>query len=125
MVLADMPQFLLDANISIETAEFLRSDGYTVTTVAEVGLGRADDSLIASFAQEHAYILITFDLDFGYIFHSTNSHSMGIIILRLENQTVESVNPILQRLLSSEIFDNKRNQESLIVVSEMRLRIHH
>lgn len=58
-------RFLLDANISPETANFLRSHGFDVKSLLEDGLGDLDDDEVANIASKEKRILITFDLDFG------------------------------------------------------------
>ena len=46
-------------------------------------------------------MIVTLDLDFGYLYRILSPHKVGIIILRLTNQTVESVNTALGRLHAS------------------------
>ncbi|PIU14723.1 hypothetical protein COT20_02480 [bacterium (Candidatus Gribaldobacteria) CG08_land_8_20_14_0_20_39_15] len=62
-----MLRFLLNANISHETAEFLNSLGCDAKTATQLGLGSADDSKIVNKAIREKRILVTFDLDFGFI----------------------------------------------------------
>jgi len=64
-----MLKFLLNANISYETAKFLQSKGYEAKTVAQFGLGKAEDAKIVEKAIKEKRIIITFDLDFGEIFY--------------------------------------------------------
>lgn len=118
-----MLRFLLDANLSHETAKYLSTLGYEAKTVAHLHLERADDETIVEYAAEHGYILVTLDLDFGYLFRILSPHQVGIIILRLENQTVESVNSALHRLLTTGALDDVKNQKALIVVDEITIRI--
>ena len=119
-----MPRFLLDANLSILTAQYIRQLGHEVITTEELGLATADDKRIVSFAAENNYILITFDLDFGYLFHFFIEQQVGIIVLRLRDQTVESANLAVRRLLKSGTLDQLENTQALIVVDETTIRIH-
>lgn len=118
-----MPKFLLDANLSPETAIFMSGLGYDAKRVYDIGLGSADDETIAQYATTHNLMIVTFDLDFGHLFKLLAPHEVGIIILRLENQTVESVNAAVQRLLASNLFKEPENERALIIVEEATIRV--
>ena len=66
--------------------------------------------------------MITFDLDFGELYHLLHRGEFGVIILRLEDQTVESVNRVLDRFFSSDLTDLDL-EHSLVVLDEDRVRI--
>ncbi len=118
-----MLKFLLDENCSHETAAYLRAFGYDATTAFEEGLKRTDDEVIVQYAITHGCIIVTFDLDFGYLFRMLSPHTLGIIVLRLENQTIASANAALGRLLKGKILDEEENQTALIVVDESTIRV--
>lgn len=118
-----MPKFLLDANLSPETVVFMRDLGYDTKRVHAIGLGNADDVTIVEYAETHNLIIITFDLDFGHLFSLLSPHKVGIIILRLENQTIESTNTAIQRLLNSNVFNEPGNETALIIVEETTIRV--
>jgi len=83
-----MLKFLLNANISYETADFLNSLGHRAKTVAQFGLGKAEDEKIVEKAIEEERIIITFDLDFGEIFYFSTKEKFGVVILRLKESNV-------------------------------------
>jgi predicted nuclease of predicted toxin-antitoxin system len=118
-----MLRFLLDANISHETAEFLESLGYEAKTVAQFGLEKAEDPKIVEKAIKEKMILVTFDLDFGEIFYFSAKEKIWIIVLRIRDQTVESVNKTLNWLLQSKILEKKESQNTLMIIEEGRIRI--
>ena len=118
-----MVRFLLDANLSHVTEKYLQTLGYEAITVAHLHLESADDETIVEYASEHGYILVTLDLDFGYLFRILSPHQVGIVILRLENQTIESVNSALRRLLDTHVLEDIKNQKALIVVDEATIRV--
>lgn len=118
-----MLKFLLNANISHETAELLNSMGYDAKTVAQFGLEESDDIKIAEKAIQERRILITLDLDFGEIFYFSSKRNIWVIILRLRDQTVESVNKNLKRLLDSKVLEKREFRNSLIIVEEGRIRV--
>lgn len=49
---------------------------------------------------------------------------VGIIILRLRDQTVESVNEILERFLRRKIIEKQKLEKSLIVIDEAEFRVY-
>ncbi len=54
-----MPRFLLDANLSPETAEYLRSLGYQAESIQEQGLGNlTDEQIVQKAVNEEGYKLI-------------------------------------------------------------------
>lgn len=118
-----MPKFLLDANLSPETVSFMRDLGHDAKRVHEIGLGDADDVTIVEYAAAHNLVIITFDLDFGHLFRLLTPHHVGIVILRLENQTVESVNTAIKRLLGGNVFKDPSNETALILVEETTIRV--
>lgn len=103
-----MAKFLLDANLSHETAKFLRHLGFDVQSVSEEGLGGILNVQVARLAYTRKRVLITFDLDFGEMYHFGKFRG-GVIILRLRDQTVESVNKILASFLKSKVLERERN----------------
>lgn len=118
-----MLKFLLNGNLSIETKYFLEELGYSVKTIAEFGLRNAEDIEIIQFAQKNNYIIITFDLDFGEIYYFANPSKIGIIVLKLGDQTIESVDEALQILLNSKVLAKRSNQNSLIIFDGKKIRI--
>lgn len=117
-----MPKFLLDANLSRETEAFLQSLGYEAKTVAQFGLNYAKDAEIVKFAQKHGYIIVTLDIDFGEIYYFFSQPEIGIVILKLKDQTIESVNKAMRILSKAGIF-KKRFQKSLIIFDGEKIRI--
>jgi len=89
-------RFLLDENLSPETAAFLAQRfGFDVAMVGTASLRGASDAQVVAIAQREDRVLITLDLDLGEIYHGQKRGQFGVIVLRLGDQTPESV----QRLL--------------------------
>lgn len=118
-----MPKFLLDENLSHETAEFLNSLGYDTKTIAQFRLDGANDDKIAEKAAATNRILITLDVDFGEMYYLGIQKNLGVVVLRLRNQTVESANSALKTFLDSQVLKKKENYSALIVVEEGKIRI--
>lgn len=117
-----MIKFLLDANLSPETSVFLRSLNFGVKSILEEGLGQISDEAVIKLAKKEKRIIVTHDLDFGEIYHFKEEGKIGILVLRLKSQTVESTNKVLGKFLQSELVKKKKLEKSLIILSESSYR---
>lgn len=117
-----MIKFLLDANLSPETAAFLNKLGFNTKSITKEKLGYLDDEEIVEIAKKEDRIIVTFDLDFGEIYHEREIGKVGVIVLRLDNQTVENVNLVLRKFIDE--YKRKINDGSsqLIVVKKNSIR---
>ena len=116
-------RFLLDANLLPETAAYLRATfGFDVVDLLTLGQSHLTDREIVAMAKRESRVVITFDLDFGKIYHRWERGQIGAMVLRLEDQTVESVNLVLGRFFAN-VATTVSLERSLIVVDESRVRI--
>ena len=116
--------FLADENISPETAAHLETLGYPCHSLRRDGPWQLSDREIVSLAKRQRYIILTHDLDFGEIYYFAETGQVGILVLRLRQQTVEVVNHVLQRFLQSGALNEERLQQSLVILSETTYRVH-
>lgn len=119
-----MIKFLLDANLSPETAEFLRNLNYDSKSILEENLGQISDEKVIKFAKKEKRIIITHDLDFGEIYHFREEGKIGILVLRLKDQTIKSTNKILEKFLKEKILEKQKLEKSLVVLNETSCRIY-
>ncbi len=116
-----MTRLLLDANLSPETRRYLVSVlELDVVDLLSLGLGHLSDPEVADLAIQERRVVVTFDLDFGEIFQQRDQ--LGAIILRLADQTVESVNRTLERFFQTSA-PGMSLERSLIIVREQRVRV--
>jgi predicted nuclease of predicted toxin-antitoxin system len=87
-------RFLIDANLPRSLAERLRNLGHEVADVRDIGLGRAEDAVIADRARQDAAAIVTRDADFGDIRNYPPVDYAGIPVVDLPNDA--HVNVILQ-----------------------------
>jgi len=117
-----MLKLLLNANLSHETASFLRDLGFDALCLLEEGLGAITDEEVVELAKKENRIIITFDLDFGQLYHFREEGKIGVVILRLKDQTVEATNAVLGRFFDDFKGKETQLQKSLVIVEEDRYR---
>lgn len=116
-------RLLLDANISPETAIFLRSFSFNVKSLIEDGLGDIEDEEVAKIARKEKRTLVTFDLDFGEMYYFALRKKFSVIILRLEDQRVEAANAALKRFLETQHSVLISQKKKLVILTETEVRI--
>lgn len=118
-----MTKFLLYANLSPETGRFLAQRfGFDVTDLITVGQAGLSDEAVVELAKRESRVVITFDRGFGEIYHRREQGRLGVLILRLADQSVESVNQTLARFFTAEA-NSIDLDHSLVIIEEDRLRI--
>lgn len=115
-------RFLLDENISHKTSIVFSKKGYSVITAQQADLLAVDDRIIFKFAAKYGYVIVTLDLDFGYLFHQIQKYHSSTILLRLSDQTIESVNQSLRNLLGSDIMKQLTPTHCFITIDDNGFR---
>ena len=111
-------RFLADENIHSSVVEFLRSKGLDVVTVVELDKARIKDTEVADLAQKEKRIILTLDLDFGYIYYFEKRGLINVVVVRAKPAAPEKIIILLEKFLKSKI-----EPKGLVVVSEKRIRI--
>jgi len=114
-------RFLANMCISPKTVEFLRSLGYEISRVSELGLSTSSDREIIDYAIKNLMVLVTMDLDVGRIIALIRERKPSVILLRLRKPTVENVNKKLLYALNKTI--DKLEKGVIVILEEQRIRI--
>ena len=115
------PKFLLDADMPRSSAEAIRSLGFDVQDVRDIGMRYAKDQEIIDFALETGRVVITRDLDYGEILRYPRHP--GAIILRLPTGFIaKEVNETLMDFLNSAKNDIFQNAIIIVELSRYRRR---
>ena len=118
-----MVKLLLDANLSPKTRQYLEEKfNFNIIDLITEGKYNLTDEKVIKLAKRQKRVIITFDLDFGEIYYFSERGKVGIIVLRIENQTVESVNKVLFRFFQKEA-KNIDLEKSLVIIDETKVRI--
>jgi len=119
-----MLKLLLDANISPETAGFIRSLNINTKSLIEENLSGITDEEVVALAKKEKQVILTFDFDFGYIYQLKEQDKLGVVVLRIKDQTVESANSHLERFFNY-IKQKKLNlSDTMAIIEEDKYRIH-
>ena len=81
-------RFLADENIHSGIVKWLRSQGHDVLWATETLQG-VDDVILLQTAQQHERLLLTADLDFGELVFRERLTSHGVVLLRIEDLTLQ------------------------------------
>lgn len=112
-------RFLLDADMPRSSAKVIKSLGYDVEDVRDIGLGAAKDEEIIEYALKSKRIIITRNTGFGEILRYPNHP--GAIIFRLPYTfTVEEINKKLREFLTS--VSGKEIEHAIIIVELTKYR---
>ena len=82
-------QFLIDACLPRDFASVLTSYGHVALDVRDIGMGRADDREVATYAQGNRLCLLTEDWGFSDIRHYPPSDHYGIVVFETPDNSVE------------------------------------
>lgn len=118
-----MTPLLLDANLSPDTGTYLRTElAFDAIHLRTIGLGELSDDEVVTLAKREGRVIITFDLDYGEIYKRWERGQIGVILLRLEDQTSSSVNRVLDRFFRQDA-PGIDLTSSLVILDEARTRV--
>ncbi|HET6520477.1 MAG TPA: DUF5615 family PIN-like protein [Geminicoccaceae bacterium] len=116
-------RFLVDVNLSVEVARWLRGQGHDAIHLDEVGLSRLPDEEIVARAAAEGRIVVTRDLDFGAIVTGAGAHPVSVVTFRLTSGRPARVIPRLDRALRDHA--SALAAGAVVVVEEARFRVRH
>ncbi|MEQ8755027.1 MAG: DUF5615 family PIN-like protein [Coleofasciculus sp. G1-WW12-02] len=114
-------RFLADMGISPRTVNWLKAAGYDAIHLVEEGLERLADDEILVKAREEGQILLTVDLDFGYLLAVSGETLPSVILFRLGNERYEMINDRLMEALNH--FEEDLAAGAIISVSDEAFRV--
>lgn len=114
-------RFLADMGVSLQTVQWLRSQGHDAIHLREEGLQRLPNGAIFAKAHKEKRIVLTFDLDFGEIAALSKGQTVSAVVFRLHNARSAHVIDRLHAILNDSTipFDTG----AVVVVEESRHRI--
>lgn len=94
-------KILLDMNLSPSWVEFLSDHGIEAVHWSSVGDGRAPDSQILKWAEDHDFAVFTHDLDFTTLLAITAARGPSVIQLRSQDVMPDAVGAQVVSVLST------------------------
>lgn len=94
-------RFLADMCMSLLTGVWLREQGHDAVHLEELGLRQLADPEIIAMSRVEDRILLTMDLDFGYLLAVSEANLPSVILFRLSDQRSEIVNQRLAEVLAN------------------------
>ena len=84
-------RFLADMGVSTLAVKWLRSEGHDAIYLRELGLQRLPDDDILAKARQEDRIVLTMDLDFGYLLAISAEPLPSVVLFRLSDERSEFV----------------------------------
>ena len=105
----------------MRTVEWLRQNGHDVVHLREQGLQRLPDDAITAKARAETRIVLTMDLDFGYLLAVSGASAPSIVIFRLDDERPPAVNERLDATLAR--CGSELENGAIVSVSESSIRV--
>ena len=115
-------RFLADMGISQKTVAWLVSKGHEAVHLRTLGLQRLPDSQIVEKARSEQRIVLTLDLDFGYLMAVSGEHLPSVIIFRVSDERSEFVTERLSDVLETCARDLEAGAVISVADSDARVR---
>jgi hypothetical protein len=111
----------LDENMPDSVASILRDAGHDVALARDQQLAGAGDDRVLSVAVGEGRVLVSLDRDFTNILRHPPEHAAGIVVFRLQRQTL----PLIRQLAGALAVHLKKEPPArhLWIFDESRLRI--
>ena len=114
-------KFKIDENLPLEVADLLSQFGYDVETVLSEGLEGSNDDILFQTCKTEKRIFITFDLDFSDIRAYPPGTHPGIIVIRLDDQSVGETLSTINKIIPA--FKEETPDSKLWIVEKKKIRI--
>ena len=114
-------KLLLDMNIPLRYAGLLKEKGFELLHWSDIGNPRAPDSEIMTYAQEHDFIVVTYDLDFCTLLSVTHDLKPSVVQVRATlPQAIQIVD-----LIAIAISQNRDNLQNgaILTIDAKRTRV--
>lgn len=112
---------LVDMNLSPEWVEVLRRPGWVIRHWGAIGAKTAKDAVILEWARRHDFIVLTQDLDFVQLLHSTLAAGPSVVLLRAADEHDEVFRRQVGRVLAEHA--QALREGAILVLDERRARL--
>jgi predicted nuclease of predicted toxin-antitoxin system len=116
-------KLLVDMNLSPSWVDRLARHGFEAVHWSTIGAATALDVEILTWANEHAFVLITNDLDFSAILAASGGASPSVVQIRTQDLLSDVVASIVATALDAHREDIERGALLSIDEAETRVRV--
>ena len=88
-------RFLIDMNLPPRWVHFLAEAGFEAIHWSDVGPGTASDEELLRWADEHDYVVLTADLDFGAILAVTGRQKPSVVQIRSDRISPSAIGGVI------------------------------
>lgn len=114
-------KFLADMGISPRTVARLREQGYDAVHLIEENFEKLKDRDILLKAEKEKRVVLTVDLDFGYLLAVSSAKLPSVVLFRLGNESREVVEEYLDGVLSQ--CSNELESGAIVSVKDDGFRV--
>ena len=113
-------KFLIDMNLSPDWIDVLTAEGWEAVHWSTVGAHCATDESITAWAREHAYVVVTHDLDFSALLAATRAVGPSVIQVRAQDVLPRGLRNVLINAIKQ--FRRQLEEGALISIDPQRAR---
>jgi predicted nuclease of predicted toxin-antitoxin system len=114
-------KFLIDMNLSPRWCEVLQRHNFIAQHWSNIGSANAPDQLLLEYARDNQFVVLTSDLDFGYLLALGRYQAPSVVLLRVLDDRPEVLEIRLLTVLSAHQVDLE--QGALLVLDEIQARV--
>ena len=113
-------KFLIDEDVSYKLVSTLSELGHSATHIREIKISLKDKKIL-KIAASGDYIVITEDKDFGELVYRNKQKHTGVVLLRLEDQTVTNTKRAVKWLLKN--YNKLENKFTVVTEKEGKFSV--
>ena len=113
-------KFLIDMNLSPDWIDVLANEGWEAVHWSSIGEHRTTDEVIMKWARDHAYVIVTHDLDFSALLAATRAIGPSVIQVRTQNILPDALRIVLINAIKQ--FHRELEEGALISIDLQRAR---
>jgi predicted nuclease of predicted toxin-antitoxin system len=115
-------KILVDMNLSPRWVDFLPGNGREAVHWSSIGSPDAPDTGIMAYAQAHGFVVLTNDLDFGFILAISHSKKPSVIQIRTGALGPDRIGGRVLGVLKTLSADIEEG--AMVTVDPRRVRVH-
>jgi predicted nuclease of predicted toxin-antitoxin system len=114
-------KFLADMGVSPRTVAYLCERGHEAIRLDALGMERATDATVVTYAAREGRIILTCDLDYPEIIALAHAQSPSLIVFRLQDEAADNINRLLERFLPE--VESQLLGGAIVTVEDDRIRV--